>query len=180
MDIPHVGIFCIRKDGADQWLHTRLLSIFKRQSKKLYNGKLFTYSYTHISCMEVSLPTGNRFIDTLTQKKLFKLYSRSTQLDPTTAGSITFYRWIPVSFQTDTKTLLICKIPRTWYQASKIQKLQTYRGSSLMVWADIAVGGHIDLRIFPHCTVISVQYKDDILPQYVRTRLAAMGSSSVL
>lgn len=48
-----------------------------------------------------------------------------------------------------------------------------------MVWLEIAVGVRTDLHIFSLITVTTLQYRDDLIAQYVCPFIATMGANSV-
>lgn len=66
------------------------------------------------------------------------------------------------------------------YQISNIHEMHSYESGGLMVWAEIALGGRTDLRIFSGGRVTTVCYRDYILDKYVRPFLAVMGPNVIL
>ncbi|GFW37154.1 transposable element Tcb2 transposase [Trichonephila clavipes] len=56
----------------------------------------------------------------------------------------------------------------------------SYRGSGILVWAGISLGGHTDLHVFHGGTVTGLRYRDEILDPYVRPYAAVIGNDFIM
>ncbi|UYV70792.1 hypothetical protein LAZ67_8000631 [Cordylochernes scorpioides] len=72
------------------------------------------------------------------------------------------------SLNTDSRRVFIWREPGTRYHPSNIREIDSFRGSSLLVWAGISSSRRTPLHIFSGGTLTAQRYRDEILEPYLR------------